>query len=280
MEIVIPNFSSYTVDENGIVKETKSNGIVVPEIGRRGNEYRVTIKNDSWKVVRPKVSRLVMTSFRPIPNVDYAWFTVVYLNRDMSCYQLDNLMWNIGGYYPPNDPLDPDNKHMLFPVPGFSNYGVTPSGFVYNLITGDILHPGLSNVGYFCCRVTNDIGKSTYVGVHHLMVLALLDHPWDVDQLVINHLNGVKTDNRPSNLEWATYSRNIHHAYYNELRTEIIPVYARHAKTNELMTLPSIGEAARFFGNCNPGKIHWWLYNGSKEKVRDGWYVSLTNDWN
>lgn len=279
MEKQIPGFSNYTIDEKGVVREIASGGIIVPEVGRRGFEFRVTIKNDLWRVVRPKVSRLVMMTFQPIPDIEYDWISVLYRSGVYSDLSLGNLVWDFEGYTPPIDPLLPMFQDHFVRIPGFSRYEISPSGVLRNATTKDIFKPGLSSVGYLCNRVSTDYGKSTYVGIHHLMALALLPHPTDVDQLVINHLNGVKTENHPSNIEWATYSRNVHHAHYTGLRSSIIPVYAKSATTGEVVMFDSLNDAARFFGNANPGKIHWWLHNGSKDKIREGWYVSLTNDW-
>lgn len=68
----------------------------------------------------------------------------------------------------------------------------------------------LSTKGY----VRVNIDGLTY-SAHRLIALAFI--PNSIGFAQINHKNGIKTDNRPSNLEWCTNQQNRDHAVANGL---------------------------------------------------------------
>jgi len=77
------------------------------------------------------------------------------------------------------------------------------------------LLPNLDTTGYYrisLCK--NHIHKKT--SVHRLIALHFIPNPENKPE--VNHINGIKTDNRIENLQWNTYSENIKHAYDNNLR--------------------------------------------------------------
>lgn len=71
--------------------------------------------------------------------------------------------------------------------------------------------------GYLQCHLS-DGEYRTSVSVHRVICLALLGSPPPGSIHEVNHINGVKSDNRISNLEWLTVSDNCKHALSTGLR--------------------------------------------------------------
>ena len=69
------------------------------------------------------------------------------------------------------------------------------------------------NTGYLSVQLKN---KGKMFLVHRLVALHFIDNIESKPQ--VNHVNGIKHDNRVENLEWATRSENQIHAYKNKLQ--------------------------------------------------------------
>lgn len=75
---------------------------------------------------------------------------------------------------------------------------------------GRVLIPKESNRGYLRYALTKE-GKTKYLSAHRLVAQSFI--PNIKDKPDVNHINGIKTDNRIENLEWCTGSENIKHNY-------------------------------------------------------------------
>lgn len=76
--------------------------------------------------------------------------------------------------------------------------------------SGKILKGGKNTRGYIYVILSKN-NKQVNRVIHRLIANAFLENP--ENKCDVNHLNGIKTDNRLINLEWATRSENIQHAY-------------------------------------------------------------------
>ena len=78
-----------------------------------------------------------------------------------------------------------------------------------------ILSSPTNNSGYPCVGLRKD-GKTHPKRVHRLVAIAFIPNPENKPQ--VNHKKGIKTDNRASELEWATAAENNRHAYIELLK--------------------------------------------------------------
>ena len=123
-----------------------------------------------------------------------------------------------------------------------------------------ILSTRQDNKGYVRVYLTKG-QKTKYIPVHRLVAIAFIDNPMNKPQ--VNHIDGDKTNNNVSNLEWVTNSENVRHAYKMGLNKHCEragrpkrPVLQIDPLTNQIIAeYPSISEAGKAIGVKNPCNI-------------------------
>tara|TARA_R110000787_G_scaffold167889_2_gene280862 strand:+ start:7734 stop:8264 length:531 start_codon:yes stop_codon:yes gene_type:complete len=93
-------------------------------------------------------------------------------------------------------------------------YGVNDKGDIRNNKTGRILK---TNFSYDYAYVTpSKNNKAKRVNIHRAVAIAFIPNPENKE--TVNHINGIKHDNRVNNLEWSTRGENQKHAWATGLR--------------------------------------------------------------
>lgn len=97
-------------------------------------------------------------------------------------------------------------------IPGFSRYGISPTGRILSYSRGVIRKPYLDpKNGYYKITLYDDSGIVKCVEIHRLVAETYIPKPEGNENWQVNHKNHIKTDNRTVNLEWVSPKGNINY---------------------------------------------------------------------
>lgn len=179
-----------------------------------GNTKNYNLSNLEWVTPQENAKHALANGLTPIGNQT--------INRFIS--NLDGEEWR-----------EIDN----FPLYLISNYGR-----VMNHKTKRLLKPALSNHGYLEVSLwKNNKGITKQI---HQLVYQNFSQDKNLNGYVINHKDGIKTNNSFYNLEKVTYSENNYHAtYVIKTNKSAKPVQQLNVFNNLIEEFPSIAEASR-----------------------------------
>ncbi len=109
------------------------------------------------------------------------------------------------------------------PIEGYG-YSVTRSGVVrcdgrssgYGPKSVHIMKTNLNRSGYEKVSLSRQGCRVKTAMIHRLVAAAFIPNPGG--KRCVNHINGIKTDNHVTNLEWVSHSENMVHALKTGLR--------------------------------------------------------------
>lgn len=140
-------------------------------------------------------------------------------------------------------------------IPGYEGiYKVSSTGRIYSAprttTKGGLMRCHVNNKnGYVYAQLYKN-GKTRNARVHRLVASAFLGNR---PELQVNHIDGNKTNNSVSNLEYCTQSENVIHAY----RTGLMDPYRREViDLDTLDVYRSMTEAANAVGSNQPTGIY------------------------
>nr|WP_052492228.1 HNH endonuclease signature motif containing protein [Enterococcus gallinarum] len=142
-------------------------------------------------------------------------------------------------------------------VRDYENYEISTHGRVMNTCRNKLLAPNKNTWGYLGVFLYKN-GVEKRFQIHRLVAQAFLENPLEKNE--VNHIDGDKTNNCITNLEWVTRSENMKHAHQNNLM-DISKAYKMSSKTQGIKltvfdkksgikkTFKNGAEASKYFGH-------------------------------
>lgn len=119
------------------------------------------------------------------------------------------------------------------------NYFVTEEGEIYNK-SGNKKAQYINRDGYMTVELfVKGDGKPTKYAVHRFVAKAFIPNP--ENKPCVNHIDGNKTNNHVTNLEWCTYSENTKHA----IATGLVKTKNGEAVGNSLLSDAQVHEICK-----------------------------------
>ncbi len=232
----------------------------------KDNEYFVQL---DWVLGRQKysVAILVLFAFNLIKVQDFHIDKIIPLYRDGNSKNLSpsNLLYKFK-----SGKIEIDNYPGFYYIPFYVNYGINEKGDILNINTGKFkswseTKPNLEKKqtgGYLYTRVVDDFGFSKTLFQHRALCYVFKNYENDVEELVVNHIDGNPRNNTISNLELVTYQRNNLHAIEIGLRSDNKPILVRNLLTGEILRFNSKYECGRYYGQPKAGFVVHRLKHG------------------
>lgn len=132
------------------------------------------------------------------------------------------------------------------------------------IIPEKIIKQFKTNSGYSFVGLANPVTKKRDIkDVHRLVAIHFVPNP--ENKPVVNHKNGIKTDNFYLNLEWVTYSENKIYAVRDGLHTDNVKGLRENNEKHKVSMSCCSGKKLLYIADCSRSMAQWLIDN---EKVK------------
>lgn len=164
---------------------------------------------------------------------------------------------------------------VLMPIPGFEGkYSASSGGEIYSIRRNKLLAQAKQSNGYHVVSISVG-GNHKTMKVHRLVAMAFIQNTHNFDQ--VNHINGIKHDNRSINLEWCNASMNQNHARAlglskttDAMRMASANNIKNHGRTKRKLSSERVAEIKKSSLSCIKAGVVYGVSSSVIHQIRKG----------
>lgn len=201
---------------------------------------------------------LTGTGLQAVDNINMNFTIRIKHKRNPSC--------NLGGTKQLGPIIDLDGE-IWRKHPDFDNYEFSNKGRIKNILLNTLMSESCDSDGYVTIGLRTK-GKRVTRRIHKIIAQLFVSNPNPNYYNIVNHINGIRNDNRAENLEWTNIKSNVRNQ--NRGLSSLSKSLEYKDKNGNIKIFESIEEAAQYF-NITRCTLRYRLKNPEVCRNRIDW---------